>query len=255
MDLPEETIQAIINGIWDKTISLYGLNKSKPVLKLYNAIASYLHKGIDKGFGKVSLSYDDPDYVMLKHLKQNVYLFDAAKTFNYVLSTKNLMIDEKGKLIPKKEYIQNALKLDEKFNKRWLDVEYNTAIARSQSARQEQYFQENKAFFPYIKWTTSGGETVCPICSPMDGITLPVDDPTWATHPYPAHFECNCKKVNVMKEEALVTDLRKVTLPVFPDGFKTNAINGELFDKSHPYFSVPDRYIKLAKKNFHLPIK
>jgi hypothetical protein len=31
-------------------------------------------------------------------------------------------------------------------------------------------------------------------------------------------------------------------------------MTGEAFSKEHPYFDVPDKYKKFAKKNFGLPI-
>lgn len=251
MDFPEKDIEAIINGIWDKTISLFGLSKSEPVVKLYKALGKRFHKAVEVGFNKVETRFDEPDTIMLNQLYKNGYLFAGAKTFTYVASTKGLMIGEDKNIIPKKDFFKLAKEGFDLQNKTWLETEYNTAIARAQSARQEMYMLKNKKILPFATWVTSHDERVCHICGAMNGITLLIDDKFWNSHPVPAHYGCKCIK-QATSEGVITKDLE--SLPKFPEGFRTSPLNGDLFDKSHPYYDVPTKFKALLKNNFGFPI-
>lgn len=55
---------------------------------------------------------------------------------------------------------------------------------------------------PYLQYRAITDGRICPICSPLDGIVLPADDPFWRTHTPPLHFCCRCILIALTVEEA-----------------------------------------------------
>jgi len=74
----ESQISSLIRAIYNGKINPLRLSK-----KLYSEIATHLTNGVYKGYGGglSSFDFDTPDYAMVKNLRENVYIFSAAKTF------------------------------------------------------------------------------------------------------------------------------------------------------------------------------
>lgn len=244
MNWTESQISSLIRKIYNGTFTLEKLPK-----KLYASIAKYLTGGVYKGYGTTlnDVGYDTPDYHMLKHLTDNVHLFSAAKTFNYILSTENLIV-EKDEVLPFKEFKKRALEMYDKYNVTWLETEYNTAIIQSQHVRSWNDFAPDAI----LKYMLTDGVIHAPVCLSMQGVTRPKNDPVWRTKGPQNHFGCLCyldaSYDNVSK--ALPNDIPE------PDkGFDFNpAIEKKVFSTEHPYFDVPAKYKKYAKQNFGLPL-
>lgn len=54
---------------------------------------------------------------------------------------------------------------------------------------------------PYWRFDSSGDARVCDICDPLDGVVLPADDPFWADHIPPLHFDCRCPHPAPLSDE------------------------------------------------------
>jgi SPP1 gp7 family putative phage head morphogenesis protein len=240
-------ISSLIRAIYNGKINPLKLPK-----KLYSEIANHLTEGVYKGYGGglSAFDFDTPDYRMVANLRENVYIFSGAKTFNYVLSTEGLIV-EGNEILPFKEFKKRALTVYDQYNDTWLKTEYETAIGQAQNARVWQDIEAVKESFPFVKYQTSNDANVSIICRPLDGVILPVGDPFWATHSPKNHFGCRCNLQSV-RDVAEVKPPKGILEP--QEGFKMNpGISGEVFDKAHPYFTeIPQKYKSFAKKNFNL---
>jgi hypothetical protein len=179
-------ISSLIRAIYNGKINPLKLPK-----KLYSEIANHLTEGVYKGYGGglSAFDFDTPDYRMVANLRENVYIFSGAKTFNYVLSTEGLIV-EGNEILPFKEFKKRALTVYEQYNDTWLKTEYETAIGQAQNARAWQDIEVVKESFPLVKYQTSNDANVSIICRPLDGVILPVGDPFWATHSPKNHYNC-----------------------------------------------------------------
>jgi hypothetical protein len=237
-------ISSLIRAIFDGKINVLKLPK-----KLYNGIAEHLTGGIYKGYGK-SLSevqYDTPDYNMLHSLKTNVYLFSSAKTFNYVLATENLIV-EGNEVLPFKEFKKRALEVYDQYNVTWLESEYNTAIGQAQSARAWNDFSDDAI----LRYVLTAGVEHHEACLSMEGVQRPKNDPIWITNSPLNGFNCLCSLVASYDNKPKPLPSGIIKPP--PEFAHNSGMTGEAFSKEHPYFDVPDKYKKFAKKNFGLPI-
>ena len=119
-----------------------------------------------------------------------------------------------------------------KLFKRWQASEYNTAVARSRSAKQFINFLEQKELYPNIEWLQSRAAVADEIHRRYWGIILPVVHPFWTEHIPGDHWGCQCDIHNTDKPATAVP--RKILAPV--RGLEGNpAITGELFTDTHPY--------------------
>lgn len=245
MNFFKRRVKEIIEEIYTGSINVFKLPRD-----LYKAISGHLNAAVNKGYGS-SLKYQT-DEVMLKHLRENVTLFSGAKTFNFVLSTEGLII-ENGKILPFKVFNSRASQLFDLHNKTWLEAEYNTAIGQAQIARDWQGYEANKEILPYLRYVTIHDAHVSDVCKACDGVIKKVGDPFWAQHSPLQHYNCRCH-LESLSEAIETSGIIINNIPPPLKEFQNNpGITGQVFTKDHPYFKeIPEKYVKLAKKNFNL---
>lgn len=227
--------------------------------QVYHVNARKIISGVYQGYKKQlkDVHYESPDYEMLDSLRNNVYMFSAAKTFQQVLVMSDGLTDG-DKVVPFNQFKEFVQSVSDEFNENWLAAEYSTSIAAAENCASWVRFEREKDVLPMLRYSTIGD--ACDICAPLDGTTLPVGDPFWNTMYPPNHFNCRClctqEEETVMQTSDDVADGRKSQVSeLMNDVFKTNCgRNKEIFDKDHPYFTVPKEYADFAKTNFGLPI-
>lgn len=242
-----EQIEKLINGIWEGEITEYDLPKD-----LYYAIADYLKSGLYKGFGGTLAEFSGKDLELLTELRENVYMFSAAKTYQEVLDIKSLMFNSDGERVSQNEFSQLGGQAFDTWNDAWGRTEYNTAVHSSYMAAKWNEIEKNKDLLPYLSYSTIGD--ACDICAPLNGMTKPVDDPTWDALMPPNHFNCLCIVTQEENNEGRDVDTSGV-LEMMSDEFKMNpGKDGYIFKDDHPYFEVAKKDVAYAKNNFNLPI-
>ena len=55
---------------------------------------------------------------------------------------------------------------------------------------------------PYLRFDAAGDSRTTDVCEELDGTVLPADDPFWATHTPPLHFNCRSVLTPLTAEEA-----------------------------------------------------
>lgn len=269
-EFADQYIAALIQGIFDGSITEYELPEN-----LYYAIADYLKSGLYEGFGidfnkltkqineEIATGFTESDLELLGELRENIYMFSAAKTYQQVKEMTEKLIGEDGKITPFEEFKEAAEEIFDTYNSVYLKTEYDTAIGQAQEAVKWNEFEKQKEVLPYLRYSAVMDANTSEICAPLDGLVAPVDDPIWNSVAPLNHFNCRCLLEAVDKEEGDETktpdDEKEETVKMvegeMQDVFKMNSgKDGYVFKDDHPYFSVPKEDREFAQNNFDLPI-
>jgi SPP1 gp7 family putative phage head morphogenesis protein len=269
-EFSEEYINDLFKRIFNGEITEYELPES-----LYHSIADYLKKGAYKGYGidfktltkeineGLVSEFTESDLELLTNLRENIYMFSAAKTYQQVKEMTEALVNEKGTVVSFGEFKEAAGEIFDLYNSTWLKTEYDTAIGQAQESVKWESIEKNKEVLPYLRYSAVMDANTSEICAPLDGIVAPVDDPIWNTIAPLNHFNCRCLLEQLDKEEGE----KKET----PDGEKNEKVNevkgemqdvfkmnagkdGYIFKDDHPYFHVPKGDVEFAQNNFDLPI-
>lgn len=227
---------------------------------LYLAIGAYLEKGLYNGYGGTLADFElgGIDYTLLNELRDNVYIFSGAKTYQQVREMSEMVSGAKTF----RDFKKQAMSVYEQYNENWLQAEYNTSVGQAMQAAQWADIEQDKELFPFLRYRAVMDANTSEICRPLDGITLPVDSPLWSKYSPLNHFNCRCVLEKIDKYESVRTThpatVRKITKTlddtVQPE-FKMNAgKDGYVFSPKHPYFEVEKKDKAFAKRNFDLPI-
>lgn len=255
MNYSEEQIAKLAQDIFDGRVDPYNLPEN-----LYKAIADYLKKGLYKGFGgDLASAFETKDLALLEELRENIYVFSAAKTFKQVQDMTDLLVDEDGSVRPWRSFRDAFEEVYGQYDNNWLEAEYNTAIGEAQSAVRWENIEKNKAVLPMLKYSAVMDDHTSDLCASFDGIVLPVDDDFWDEYMPPNHFNCRCTVEQLEEDEEKQTPDDDVESAVkeadVPEAFRFNAGKDRIiFSDEHPYFDVAPKDVEFARNNFNLPI-
>lgn len=256
MNYSEKEIEDLLSDIY---AGRYDPSYSLPE-DLYLAIAKHLQSGVYKGFGGApkDFNFAEPDGRLLNELRQNVYMFSGAKTYQQVREMSDMVAESKSY----SDFREKALAVYGKYNDDWLKAEYNTAIGQAAQAGQWVDIESTKELFPLLKYRTAGDANVSDICRPLDGVVAKVDDPIWAKYSPLNHFNCRCilekidkyssdKPTGSAERNRIQNEMNDIVQPEFK---MNSGKDGYIFSPEHPYFNVAPKDRAFAKKNFDLPI-
>ena len=168
-------------------------------------------------------------------LTDNLFRFSVAKTYQQLVEMQSFLVDDEGKLRPFTEFKAKVDGVHEKYNQRYLEVEYNTAKRSGQAARQWQEIQEEKDLFPNLIYRTVGDDRVRKSHVELDGIIKPVDDVFWDTYYPPNDHGCRCAVKSTEK-----SPVGGGKPPVINEAFQNNVgkTNQVFKEDAHPYFRM-----------------
>lgn len=252
--LSDEKIQGYIDGIYKGDITAENLP-----LDVYEAIVKYLKEGLYEGYGMTIEEATGADLELLTALRENVYMFGAAKTYQMTKDISSLLFDEDGNLRTNNEFNDIARESYDNWNDNWGETEYSTAVGQGYAAVKWNSIESEKEALPNLRYSAIGD--ACEICEPLDGLTAPVDDPVWDTLGPAQHFNCRCVLLQEDATIELTNDESKKELydnamdkmsPIFQSN---SGKDGMVFNENHPYFSeIPNEDRAFARRNFDLPI-
>lgn len=252
-DYTDDQIIELLNGIYDGSITEYAIDKG-----LYEATANYLKKGLYEGFGGTIVDFVGEELSVLTEMRENIYMFSAAKSFQQIKDIRSIMFDDAGKLLPKNQFFKKAESTFEQWNDAWGRTEYNTAHGQAVMGKQWVKIESEKDILPILTFSTNNKP--CDKCAPYNGFSAYVWDKVWTWLTPLLHFNCGCiviqneesHGVSSIKEHQKIAKLKDN----IPELFQMNpGIDKYVFDpKTNPYFKVEKKDIEFAKSNFHLPI-
>ncbi len=215
---------------------------------LYEQIAEYFKNALYQGFGSADFEADE----LLSDLRDNVYLFSAAKTYQFTRACAEALVDENGQRVPFNQFYAKGQEIYGQYNENWAQAEYITTIGMAQMAKQWQSIEANKEILPMLTFSTNGQP--CDECERFEDLTARVDNPIWDVATPLLHFGCMC--ILIPSDDAEAWSQEKIDgLPVddIPEDFRNNpGKTGEVFTSSHPYFQ--DVPAEEAERNFGLEI-
>lgn len=254
--LTERNIKKYINGIYNGTITERDLS-----LDVYNAITDYLKAGLYDGYGMTLAEAEGADLRLLSELRENVYMFGAAKNYQMTKEISSLLVNEEtGEVRTAKEFNDLARETYDNWNDNWGLTEYNTAIGQGEAASKWNEIEKDAEVLPNLRYSAVLDANTSDICAPLDGLIAPVDDPIWSSVAPLNHFNCRCVLLQEGPDAKLTPkddkdDIVGGVLDEMQGVFKSNpGKTGNVFDKDHPYFDVPKKDKAYAKRNFDMPI-
>lgn len=289
LDMDPSAIELLLRRVHSGEVSVFNL----PV-DLYKKLGAKLSGAVKDGFklnwDKVPL--DSPDWETVRAMKNNTYVFSAAKTFQQINDMTNALFDKNGMARPFRLFEKDAQKIFDTYNKTWLKAEYATAKEAGRAAKRWNRIQETADIYPYLEYRTRRDSRVRPEHAEIDGVLLPVTDPFWDTHTPPNGWGCNnrCRLIKrrdpkadeITQIEKQKLDPKDVPGDLAPEVFIRHrpgrkpieiAPNPKLFNlnfgkeklvfpdsskglgiTSHPYFRVHRRFKTLKDNNFNMPM-
>lgn len=242
---------------------------------LFRETFKTLYSGIIEGYGKdfPKVKFNSPDFTILNELSYNVGVFSIFKNHNQIKETVKLLKDDEGNLRSKKDFITEARKLDDTYNKRYLSTEYDQAVASARMAKKWQDIQRTKDLYPNLMYVAVMDDRTRELHKQWHGIILPIDHKFWDTHYGPNDWGCRCSARRTDKpadDKGVDVD----NMPELPKQFNFNVgKEGKVFNRSHPYFQIKayekvanyaltsllrfqtQTYLKQLKNTFKAPVK
>lgn len=155
---------------------------------------------LDSGFAEVEMSD-----TMRAKLRESDYIFSGIKTFHELNEAFPSLLDEKGNRKPFNQFLNDVQKIDDTYNKAYLNAEYNHAQASAEMAAKWEGYEEDGDEY-YLQYRTAGDDKVRPEHAALNGVTLPQSDPFWDEYFPPNGWNCRCTVVQVLKDKYPATD-------------------------------------------------
>lgn len=145
---------------------------------------------------------------MRDYLEKDVFIFSGLKTHTQLTEARSYLKDESGNIVPYDRFEQKILKLNEQYNRHYLEAEYQFAVHSAQSATNWANLQENTSRY-WLEYRTAGDERVRANHAVLNGICLPKDDDFWTEYYPPNGWRCRCVAVEVLARENTLSDSKK----------------------------------------------
>lgn len=209
--------------------------------KLWQHYTNTLGKALDVGYSP-DLEFYDED--LAKSLKENIAEFSAFKETSFKKEVESLLTDGKH-LRSKSDFKQEALKVSDDYNYRWLETERHHTIATANMTSKLKDFEQNVELYPNLKLVSVNDKRVRKEHEVLNGTVRPFNDPFWASHTPPLDWGCRCDLEQTDDEVTTV-----------PGGFQTkiefenNPVeSGKIFGGSAYESNITVSEAKEAKKN------
>ena len=238
-----EVDMSTFNGLFLKAAEKFFNNKNnKPSAlrddewkALYEFTADKFWKGAKKGYGEVRTDFETEDKEMLTKLRENMYMFSAAKDFQLLQTLNANLRDENGKLREWGDFKSLALQANNKYNVNWLQAEYDTAIASAQSAARWQELWNERDEYDLL-YSLIEDDNNSEICLGLKGVVCSPDDAIVSSITPPNHWRCRSEWEQIRKGSR--TKTTNVSTAEIPKMFRNNVgKTGQVFTKDHPYWS------------------
>lgn len=263
-DAALQVIEAIDIDGWVKVMEqlakdVYeGKTDSKSIDPAYiAAMYGEMNKAAGKGYGKEWLKVNkstgniSPEVIQMQ---RNLYKFSGAKS-TVVLREINQILQ---KQMPWKQFRDEVLKLNPKYNKNYLQAEWQTANQSAKHARDWEYYKSNASLYPNLVYRTQGDERVRDAHTLLNGIVAAIGSDFWKSHYPPNGWRCRCYVVQTAETPTNEDKIPKLNDKDFPEEFRINTgESGQIFSeedlknsKAHPYFALTNN--DDWKKSFEL---
>lgn len=143
--------------------------------------------------------------VLKSYLDRDAFVFSGLKTHKQLTQARSLLKDDKGNIRPYQQFEQEIIKLNNTYNKLYLEAEYEFAVQSAQSADQWSNLNSDTSRY-WLQYRTAQDERVRESHQMLNGITLPKDDPFWDKYYPPNGWRCRCVAVEVLARNNTLSD-------------------------------------------------
>lgn len=211
-------------------------NKQKGIvdIQLMKKTANELMNALNTSY---TTSTDNGNIELYNQLRDNVHVFSGFKTYEQLRAITDKLTDENGKVRSFNDFKKEALALNQTYNVRYLNAEYNHALTSGAMASQWLDIQANKDILPLLEFDATLDNRTTSVCKSLDGVRLPVDDEFWHNYYLPLHWG----ERSVIRQVAsgTLSDKSKIDAPTLQPMFKGNVgRDGVAFPDTHPYYDV-----------------
>lgn len=154
-----------------------------------------------------AISHEVPEE-MKAYLEKDAFVFSGLKTHTQLTEARSFLKDEKGNIVPYEKFEQKVLKLNETYNKNYLEAEYQFAVSSSQSAANWANLQSDENRY-WLEYRTAGDERVRQSHATLNGTCLPKSDAFWTEFYPPNGWRCRCTAVEVLAREKQLSDSKE----------------------------------------------
>ena len=162
--------------------------------KIQNFIKAHAEV-LDDSFEKVEMSD-----TMRKRLQRSDYIFSGIKTFHELKEAFPSLLDENGNRKSFEQFLKDVQKIDNTYNRNYLQAEYNFVQASAQMAAKWEGFRQDGDRYN-LQYRTAGDNHVRPEHAALDRVTLPITDTFWESYYPPNGWNCRCTVVQVRKSK------------------------------------------------------
>jgi SPP1 gp7 family putative phage head morphogenesis protein len=237
-----KTIDEIARRLHEGKLKPEQLNRDL-LSNTYSALDRAASTGNGKGYYEYLYGQSEAS-PLTQAMRENLYWFSGAKTYQELAEMNGLLIDEHGKRRNYEEFRTEVRKKHEQYNQNYLDAEYATANRSAAAVRDWAQFQKNKSAYPNLKYCTMEDDDVRPEHQILNGIIKPVDDPFWDRYYPPNGFRCRCfvEATDETEDETPPPDM-----PLDYRFTHNPGADGKAFTNVHPYFSMPGEALAQVK--------
>lgn len=240
--IPKTVVNKFLKGIFDREI-LEG--QIDPALweRTWKQIFSSFESGYGRSLAKIS--YNTPDFEYLQQVKFNTAVFSAFKQNQQIKDAADLLLKPDGTARSWREFRDLAMEIDDTYNKRWLQTEYNQAHDSALQARRWRDAEKTSNLYPNLIYVAVQDNRTREFHRKLHGTIRPMNDPFWRTYYPPIDWGCRCSARPTDQDP---TDLPK-DLPEVPAGMDVNpGQEAKIFSDNHPYIKgSADRKAELLK--------
>lgn len=176
-------------------------------------------------------------------LEQNSFYFSGFKTHHEMVEASRLMKGEDGTFKPFEQFQRDVQRIDNTYNRSYLQAEYNFAVQSTQMAVKWKEWEKDGDDYD-LQYRTAGDDRVRDEHAALDGTTLPPSDPFWDNYLPPLGWNCRCTAVQVRKGKYPQSDSAEAiakgqgcTAKPKQQIFRFNPGKQEkIFPPKHPYY-------------------
>lgn len=195
----------------------------------------------------LSIEQDIPEE-LTRTLEENVFHFSGFKTYHELKEASLLLKDEKGGFKSFDKFAQDVKRINERYNRNYLNAEYEFAVSSSQMAVKWKDYEKDGDRYN-LQYRTAADDRVREEHAALHGITLPPSDKFWDKYYPPNGWRCRCTVVQVRKGKYDESDSddackagEKATTHIGKNGSNKAAIfrfnpgkQEKIFPPKHPY--------------------
>lgn len=156
--------------------------------KLWEYYYKKFSKGVDLGYNSKSELFNP---TLASSFKYNVAEFAKFKEASFRKQLE-LALHNDGKNITWNEFKTKAEALSLNYNKKWLETEYQQAVASANMAEKWQNFEADADVYPNLKYIAVNDKRTREQHKSWDGLILPLTHTFWDSHLPPNDHGCRC---------------------------------------------------------------